>query len=380
MPVTRPKKKATKPPRRPNIRWDTHKRQVLCCLYRFFRREPKVWEEVFSHIFMSHLIERGIAGFVPFQTLNIQWTHMRDHGDTDWHHVHIATEFNKGGEWKDIIARIKSAARSLRLQIREKDEDSVDTSRWKPPGLLALRTEQAPPLAAPMSSPAIIVPAPFTNQVKAFTFHETEEQEQGSRLTQVENDNEPIEISSDDESEEDSQSASDHPVVNSHEKVCIWCEQGGPLINEPGEGLGFSQAHSRDQQIRNSNQSAHSDYYSDHQDQYREYENQIEISDDGQSQEWDYRHHFIQHQIREQESAILDSEIENSVTSTQNALQSEWIFEDDVPDTPTPCQRKDPRVHEREQNIHGDHIDLAEDRQIQLFFPDGSWKNGHVDM
>lgn len=149
--MTRPKKKATKPPRRPNIRWDTHKRQVLCCLYRFFCRDPKVWEEVFSHIFMSHLIERGIAGFVPFQTLNIQWTHMRDHGDTDWHHVHIATEFNKDGEWKDIIARIKSAARSLRLQIREKDEDSVDTSRWKPPGLLALRTEQAPPLAAPMS-------------------------------------------------------------------------------------------------------------------------------------------------------------------------------------------------------------------------------------
>lgn len=199
-------------------------------------------------------------------------------------------------------------------------------------------------------------------------------------MTDVEDDNEPIEISSDDESEEDSQSAGDQPVVNSHEKVCIWCEQGGPLINEPGEGLGFSQAHSRDQQRRNGNQSAHSDYYSDRRDQYREYENQIEISDDGQSQDWDYRHHFIQHQIREQESAILNSAIENGDTSMQNALQREWIFEDDVPDTPTPSQRKDPRVPEREQNIDNDHMDPAEDRQIQLFFPDGSWKNGHVDM
>lgn len=151
MPVTRPKRKAPKPPRRPNIRWDTHKRQVLCCLYRFFYRDPKVWEEIFSHIFKSHLIERGIAGFVPFQTLNIQWFCMREHGDVVWHHAHIATEFRKDGEWKDIISSINSAARTLRLQIREKDEDSVDISRWRPSSLLALRTEQAPPLAAPMS-------------------------------------------------------------------------------------------------------------------------------------------------------------------------------------------------------------------------------------
>lgn len=146
-----------KRPRRPNIRWDTHMRQVLCCLFRFFVRENTKWEEIFSYIFRSHLHERHIDGFVPFATLNTQWVCMRDHGDPVWHHVHMATEFNKDGEWKGIIAEINSTAQILLLQIQEKDADCVDTSRWGSSALnSAARTQRSSPLVVPVSRPRTI--------------------------------------------------------------------------------------------------------------------------------------------------------------------------------------------------------------------------------
>ena len=138
--------------RRPNIQWDTRKRQVLCCLFRFFCRDNKKWEEIFSHMFRSHLLERGITGFIPFTTLNIQWVNMREHGDSIWHRVHIATDFRKDGEWQDIISSIHSTAQLLHLQIQEKDSDSVDISRWRHPATaLTMRNRQAPAPAVPVS-------------------------------------------------------------------------------------------------------------------------------------------------------------------------------------------------------------------------------------
>lgn len=138
--------------RRRNIQWDTPKRMVLCCLFRLFRRDNRKWEEIFSHMFRSHLTERGITGFIPFTTLNIQWVNMREHGDPIWHRVHIATDFKKDGEWQDTISSIHSAAQALRLEIQEKDEDSVDISRWRHPGTaLAARTRQLSSAAVSVS-------------------------------------------------------------------------------------------------------------------------------------------------------------------------------------------------------------------------------------
>jgi hypothetical protein len=135
----------SKPPRRPTIRWNEYMRQVLCCLYRFYYRDNKTWEEIFSKMFRSHLDERGIHGFLPFTTMCTQWTWMRDHGNLVWHNVHIATSFTRDREWKDIVSKINSTAQQLRLQIREKTEDNVDTTLWRPPEPTpALRTKPAP--------------------------------------------------------------------------------------------------------------------------------------------------------------------------------------------------------------------------------------------
>jgi hypothetical protein len=119
-----------KPPKRPNLRWDKFKRQVLCCLFRFFVRSRKIFEEIFRYIFQKHLRERGISGFIPFQTMYAQWTWMRDTGHLDWSHVHMKTDFESSGYWREIIARIQSSAKALKLPLRAKTVDDIDTSRW----------------------------------------------------------------------------------------------------------------------------------------------------------------------------------------------------------------------------------------------------------
>lgn len=123
--------KPPKPPKRSNLRWDQYKRQVLCCLFRFFVRNNKQIEQIFSHIFRAHLRGRGIRDFVPFRTLNTQWVWMRNTGSLDWSHVHIETAFETDGNWREILTTIKSAAHTLKLRLREKTVDNIDTSRWK---------------------------------------------------------------------------------------------------------------------------------------------------------------------------------------------------------------------------------------------------------
>lgn len=111
-----------------------------------------------------------------------------------------------------------------------------------------------------------------------------------------------------------------------------------------------------------------------------EYENQIELPEDDQSQNCDFSHGSIQHQTMEQMTEILDLATEDGDTSMQNALQREWPSDDDVPNTPTPCQWNEFRASEREKSAQEGHMDPAENPQIQFLFPDGSWKDGHVNM
>lgn len=118
----------TKFPKRPTLRWDQHKRLVLCCLYRFFVCSKKETEEIFSYMFRSHLNERGIQGFIPFATLHTQWVWMKKRRDPVWSQVHMNTTFEANGEWKEIVTKIKSAAKTLQFELREKMEDDTITS------------------------------------------------------------------------------------------------------------------------------------------------------------------------------------------------------------------------------------------------------------
>jgi hypothetical protein len=89
--------------------------------------------EIFSYIFRSHLKERGITGFVPFATLDTQWSWMRNSGDVVWYHVHMDTEFRTDREWTNILKKIRAAAEILRFRLHEKTQDDTDISLWRSP-------------------------------------------------------------------------------------------------------------------------------------------------------------------------------------------------------------------------------------------------------
>ncbi|KAJ5788137.1 hypothetical protein N7457_003127 [Penicillium paradoxum] len=198
---------STKSPKRPTLRWDQYKREVLCCLYRFFKHDKKQVEEIFSYIFREHLNERGIRGFVPFSTLNTQWSWMKHERNPVWCHVHIDTAFDNHADWKEIITKIKSTAKILRFHLREKMEDSIDTTHDS-------------------SSSAKSKTIESIHSVAHHSPSESSESGQDIYQQSLLHDNSP----------EDNDS-----VVNSHGKVCLWC--GHELTTGPPESIQRDQRH-----------------------------------------------------------------------------------------------------------------------------------------
>lgn len=115
--------------KRPRIQWDTAKRQVLCCLYRFFSWEKQVLCRVFSEIFREHLLELGIKTDLSYPLLHTQWSGMRLESNPVWFHVHVDTEFRNDAEWKTRISEIKATASRLGVLLQEKAWDNIDKSK-----------------------------------------------------------------------------------------------------------------------------------------------------------------------------------------------------------------------------------------------------------
>lgn len=177
-------------------------------------------------------------------------------------------------------------------------------------------------------------------------------------------------------SDVDPQPRSSQPVVISHGKVCLWCEQGS-VVDE----------HDRD-------------WESEHDTQDEEDQHHINQLDQG---EFVFSEHGLNQQAeaRTTESKIIDLTIEDDDDnrsedgdeSMRNAMQHDWPSEDDNLDTPTPSRWKDPPS--RRANAHdgrdteealsrikgkinkpNDRMSMGKPPQIQLLCPDGSWKNG----
>ncbi|KAJ5207222.1 hypothetical protein N7491_002148 [Penicillium cf. griseofulvum] len=184
--------KPTKSSKRPTVRWDQYKRQVLCCLYRFFICDKKETEEIFSYVFRGHLDERGIQGFVPFATLKTQWTWMKNKQDPVWCHVHINTPSATDPEWKEIISKIKSAAKTLRFQLREKTEDDTNTSHWS-----SLGSDER---NIASNGPVLLLPQTLST---------------------------PQTLKNDTRNNIPDAHRSTEPVVTSRGKLCLWCKHEG---------------------------------------------------------------------------------------------------------------------------------------------------------
>lgn len=120
------------PPKKQKMRWDPIKRQLLCCLYRFFECDENQVEEVFSHIFRGHLKESNIGWFVPYDTLQAEWLWMKNGEHIDWIRVHNDAAFEASNDCANILRLIQSAAVSLKLQLRSRNPSDGHTWKLKP--------------------------------------------------------------------------------------------------------------------------------------------------------------------------------------------------------------------------------------------------------
>ncbi|CAG8889575.1 unnamed protein product [Penicillium egyptiacum] len=230
---------STKVPKRPTLRWDRYKRQVLCCLYRFFLCSKKQTEEIFSYMFRSHLNERGIQGFVPFATLNTQWVWMKSKRDPIWSHVHTSTAFDTDGEWKEIITNIKSAAKTLRFELHEKTEDNINISRWSPGGSDDERSiasnEPAPMLPHFLSTPktlsAMVLVPPGRHHGFGGSSKATQSIDRSIGHNINQNINRIIERNDFQNDLHNELHRSNEPVVTSHGKFCFWCKHEGVIYD-----------------------------------------------------------------------------------------------------------------------------------------------------
>lgn len=118
------------PSKKPTLQWDNYRRQVLCCLYRFFQLDKHSFASIFSEIFRDHLQERGFGGTdIAFRVLHAQWTWMRRNDSFIWNHVHHLTEFRKDRDWMEIVQLIRAKASELEMALEEKDRDSYASVR-----------------------------------------------------------------------------------------------------------------------------------------------------------------------------------------------------------------------------------------------------------
>ena len=118
--MTRPCKKG------PTIQWDCQKRQLLCCLYRFFVRDNSAFESIFSETFRNDLIDRGFGSGNPsYRVLHSQWIWMKSTGNPTWLHVHRDSDF---ADWSHVIAQIEATAIQQQIQLIHKEEDDIGKS------------------------------------------------------------------------------------------------------------------------------------------------------------------------------------------------------------------------------------------------------------
>ncbi|CRL25158.1 unnamed protein product [Penicillium camemberti] len=223
----------TKFPKRPTLRWDQHKRLVLCCLYRFFVCNKKETEEIFSYMFRSHLNERGISGFIPFATLNTQWVWMKKRRDPVWSYVHMNTAFEADREWKEIVTQIKSAAKTLRFELHERMEDDTNTLCQSSLGSDDERntTSNGPAapilphsLSTPESANLIVLVSPTRDHAFNGRSRDNQRVDQAIDLCIDQSIDQQNEIQNDTTT---GLHGSTGPVVTTHGKLCIWCEHEG---------------------------------------------------------------------------------------------------------------------------------------------------------
>lgn len=155
----------------PRVRWSLRNRTVLCCMFRFFRKDKDAFRRIFESLFADDL--RNFDHGLPYSTLNTQWAHLQRYGDPVWHRVHVCIAFPASGPWLSVLSSIKDRAFSLGLSLVEKQVDNIDTStfrlnpnRHRNRRDLSLETHASSPSSA-QSSPSSSSPSSSSQGISA---------------------------------------------------------------------------------------------------------------------------------------------------------------------------------------------------------------------
>ncbi|KAJ5536263.1 hypothetical protein N7513_009449 [Penicillium frequentans] len=201
-------------PKRSRIQWDTTKRQVLCCLYRFFSWEKQVLCRVFSEIFREHLLELGINTDLSYPLLHTQWSGMRLESNPVWFHVHVDTEFRNDAEWKTRISEIKATASRLGVYLQEKAWDNIDKSKSQ-----NFDCENDKSLRAYFESILLSDQNPTNTSTQQATQSPVQQSSDNRTVTL----NSPLEMPIRRKTES---------LVSSNGKLCFWCHKEGIVCSE----------------------------------------------------------------------------------------------------------------------------------------------------
>lgn len=114
----------------PQIQWKRNKTHgiILCLLFRYFEKDNKAFERIFSAIFQNELWEYGFTSGVLFNRLNSQLVQMRKDEHAVWSDV-FETPFDKNGPWSGFLRLIQDTATSSGIELKEK-EDVITTSGY----------------------------------------------------------------------------------------------------------------------------------------------------------------------------------------------------------------------------------------------------------
>ncbi|PWY78533.1 hypothetical protein BO94DRAFT_180611 [Aspergillus sclerotioniger CBS 115572] len=129
----------------PKNRWSWEQRTFLCCLHEYFRRDRKVFKDIFNHVFESQVKECGLVDGISWRALDSQWRELERFSYPEWREVHQAS-LSGNRRWRPILAQIKRAARDLGLHVVQKyiDENYTPSFRPTPTPPANVRDAQSP--------------------------------------------------------------------------------------------------------------------------------------------------------------------------------------------------------------------------------------------
>ncbi|KOS42710.1 hypothetical protein ACN38_g6388 [Penicillium nordicum] len=143
------------------------------------------------------------------------------------------TTFEANGEWKEIVTKIKSAAKTLQFELREKMEDDTITSCQSSLGSEDERNTTSNEPAAPISSHSLSTPetanpivlvCPTRDHVFNGKSRDNQRADQAIDLCIDQSIDQQNDIHNDTPT---GLHGSTEPVVTTHGKLCLWCEHEG---------------------------------------------------------------------------------------------------------------------------------------------------------